>query len=168
MDAHITHDLDFRILTSLRKIIRAVDIYSRKLNSDLGLTTPQLLCLYALDRCEELTLTGLANEVNLGASTVIGIVDRLESKGFAHRNRSDKDRRKVHIEITSEGQAIVKKAPSLLQDKLSESFSKLELTEQEEITKSLEKIVSLMEVSDIDASPNLIPDPVIGGDALKL
>jgi len=47
------------------------------------------------------------------------------------------------------------KAPSLLQDKLSASLSKLSASEQLDITESLELIVKLMEVAKEDASPNL-------------
>mgnify|MGYP000330223280 CR=1 FL=1 len=163
-----TSELDLRILTSLRRIIRAVDIYSRKLNSELGLTTPQLLCLYALQRNDNMTISQLAKEINLGASTVIGIVDRLEAKGYANRNRSTKDRRKVFIDLTPSGLDVVTKAPSLLQENLSASFSRLDLKSQINITESLEKVVSLMEAEDIDASPNLISTSTIGTDAHRV
>ncbi|MBC8318312.1 MAG: MarR family transcriptional regulator [Desulfobulbaceae bacterium] len=148
---------EFRILSSLRRVIRAVDIYSRKLNTELGLTTPQLLCLDALAKCETITLTDLAKTVHLGVSTVNGIIDRLESKKYLTRTRSVKDRRKVFLEISPEGKEIVSRAPSLLQDRLARSLSQLSETEQMEITTSLEQVVELMEVEQVDASPNLFP-----------
>jgi len=36
---------DLRILSALRKIMRAVDMHSRKLEAGYGITSPQLLCL---------------------------------------------------------------------------------------------------------------------------
>ncbi|MBC8208294.1 MAG: MarR family transcriptional regulator [Desulfobulbaceae bacterium] len=151
------YDYEYRVLCALRRIIRSVDIYSKKLNTKLGLTTPQLLCLHALAKSESMILTDLAREVNLGVSTVNGIIDRLEIKQFLTRSRSVKDRRKVSLEITSSGKNIISKAPSLLQDKLAASLSELSDEEQLVLTESLERVVTLMEVEKIDASPNLFP-----------
>ena len=157
MNKETTIDCEYRILCALRRIIRSVDIYSRKLNTELGLTTPQLLCLHALVQSEKCTLSDIAKSVNLGASTVNGIVDRLESKKLVVRNRSTHDRRKVYVVLTEEGQKVTEKAPSLLQDKLSNSLSELSTLEQLTITQALERVVELMEVEELKASPNLIP-----------
>ena len=151
------NDYEYRILSALRRVIRSVDIYSKKLNTELGLTTPQLLCLHALAKSDSMILTDLAKEVNLGVSTVNGIIDRLEAKQFLTRNRSAEDRRKVCLKISSSGEKIVLQAPSLLQDKLSTSLSELADNEQLAITESLELVVKLMEVEKVDTSPNLFP-----------
>ncbi len=149
-------DYDLRILRSLRRVIRAVDKYSHKLHTELGLTTPQLLCLDSLTRADgPLTLTALSERVNLGASTVNGIVDRLEAKQYLIRRRSGQDRRQVFLEPTPAGRGVTEAAPSLLQDRLSVSLRKLPKNEQQTITDALEKVVQLMEVDSIDASPNL-------------
>ncbi len=156
MNSEINDSYDLRILRSLRQVIRAVDKYSRKLNAELGLTTPQLLCLDALSKSDTpMTLTMLANTVYLGTSTVNGIVDRLEAKQYLTRRRSDKDRRQVFLDLTPAGQGVFDAAPSLLQDRLSSSLTNLSESEQKNITEALEQVVKLMEVETIDASPNL-------------
>ena len=146
----------FRILSAIRRIIRAVDIHSRKLNSEFRITTPQMICLYELLRNGGITLSGLAKTVSLNISTVNGIVDRLETKGLLTRQRSDVDRRKVLLRITDAGRQIIREAPSLLQDKLSDELQKLPELEQVTIAMSLERIVALMEVQHIETSPNLV------------
>ena len=155
MNTKNNSNYEHRILSALRRVIRAVDIYSKKLHTELGLTTPQLLCLHALSKAETMTLTGLAKTVNLGVSTVNGIIDRLEAKQYLTRKRSSEDRRKVSLEISLSGKEIVSKAPFLLQDKLSTALTKLPNSEQMAITESLELVVGLMEVEEVDASPNL-------------
>jgi DNA-binding MarR family transcriptional regulator len=157
MSTKNNNNYEYRILSALRRVIRAVDIYSRKLNTELGFTTPQLLCLHALAKSESMTLTDLAKTVNLGVSTVNGIIDRLEAKQYLTRKRSSEDRRKVSLEISLTGKEIISKAPSLLQDKLSTSLSQLPESEQMAITESLELVMELMEVEKVDASPNLFP-----------
>ena len=39
---------EIHVLKSLRRIIRALDLYSRKLKNSYGLTVPQLVCLTAI------------------------------------------------------------------------------------------------------------------------
>lgn len=147
---------DLRILRSIRKIIQAVDIHSRKLNHDFRITTPQLICLHSLSRNGSMTLSQLARDVSLGTSTTTGILDRLESKGLITRTRSTSDRRKVALEITSSGKALIQATPSLLQDRFAAALSELPELEQTAITLSLERVVGLMGGEHLDSSPNLI------------
>ncbi|MDD5727514.1 MAG: MarR family transcriptional regulator [Victivallales bacterium] len=156
MEEKIAEECEFRILCALRRIIRAVDIYSRKLNSSLGLTAPQLLCLHALDTGKTMTLSQLTEKVNLSGSTVNGIVDRLEAKKYVLRQRSTRDRRKVYLHMTEAGKNTLDAAPSLLQDKLSAALAQLSELEQLTITQALERIVELMELGDLKTSPHLI------------
>ncbi len=150
-----------RVLRALRRIIRAVDIHSRKLNNEFHITAPQLICLYSLAQHQNMTLSDLAKEVSLGTSTVNGIVDRLEEKQYLSRTRSSEDRRKVALVITEVGREITRQAPMLLQDRLSASLRSLPELELATITLSLERVVELMEAEHLDASPNLLLDSKI-------
>jgi len=146
-----------RILRALRKIIRAVDVHSRKLNQDFKITAPQMICLYCLQREGPMTLSRLATEVSLGASTTNGIVDRLEAKGLLTRTRSQKDHRKVDLAITDAGRELTHAAPPLLQDRFSEALRQLPESEQAAIALSLERVVELMGAGHLDTLPNLMP-----------
>lgn len=151
-----------RVLMAIRRIIRAVDIYSRRLNSEFRITAPQLICLYSVSKQDGMTLSVLAKKVNLGISTVNGIVDRLEEKGSLERRRSDTDRRRVKLSITQQGRDIARAAPALLQDRLAYSLRQLPDLEQAAIALSLERVVNLMEAESLDASPNLVLGTNIG------
>ena len=146
---------ELRILQSLRRIIRAVDIHSHKLSSEHNITGPQLGCLLAVKDGAPLTNSNLAKKVYLSPSTVVGIVDRLEEKGLVCRNRDKKDRRLVYICTTEAGEELIADAPSLLQDTLSSGLVQLPELEQVSITMALEKLVDLMEARQIGASPVL-------------
>jgi len=147
---------DLRILRSIRKIIRAVDIHSRKLYHLYKITTPQLICLHCLQREGPMTLSRLAEEVSLGVSTADGIVDRLEIKGLLTRTRSQQDRRKVDLAISPAGSELTQATPELLQDQFIEALGQLPEAEQAAITLSLERVVELMGGTHLDSSPNLI------------
>jgi DNA-binding MarR family transcriptional regulator len=153
-----------RVLRALRRIIRAVDIHSRKLNSEFHITAPQMICLYCLAKEDGITLSRLATEVSLGASTVTGIVDRLEAKGLVHRSRSTEDRRKIVLTITDAGRDVTKAAPTLLQDCFAERLRELPELEQATIALSLERVVEMMEAEHLETSPNLIPHADVRSD----
>ena len=93
---------DLWIFQSLRRIMRAVDLYSAKLVSNYEITSPQLICLLTLHNDGPLTTSALAKLVHLSNSTVVGILDRLEKRGLIHRERGREDRRLVLVSITSQ------------------------------------------------------------------
>lgn len=147
---------DIRILKSIRKIVRAVDMHSRYLHSEFKITTPQLICLHSLNSNGSMTLSELARDISLCMSTTTGIVDRLIVRELVSRQQSDQDRRKVAITITEAGRELIESTPELLQQQFIDSFSELTELEQATITLALEQVVSLMGVGDLDSSPNLL------------
>ena len=136
---------DIRILRALRRITRAVALHSRQLSAVSNITAPQLLCLRAIAESGPLTATAISREVHVSASTVVGILDRLEDKGLIRRERGREDRRIVFVSATEAGIALAKGTPSPLQQKLADSLNELPELEQATITLSLERIVDLME-----------------------
>jgi DNA-binding MarR family transcriptional regulator len=161
--AHDGPRLDLRILQAFRRIIRAIDLYSRKLAADHNITAPQLVALNAIVSSGPLYTSELAQRIHLSPSTVVGIVDRLEAKDLIRRQRSTADRRRVHVESTAAGRKLVEASPSPLQDRLAQALRTLPDQEQQEIAAALEKVVSLMEARELDAAPiletgSLLPD----------
>ncbi|MFA7624874.1 MAG: MarR family transcriptional regulator, partial [Pusillimonas sp.] len=136
---------DLRILRALRRITRAVALHSRQLSAVSNITAPQLVCLRAVVENGPLTATALSREIHVSASTVVGILDRLEDKGLVRRERGREDRRIVFVWPTEAGIALAQGTPSPLQQKLAESLNALPELEQATITLSLERIVDLME-----------------------
>jgi DNA-binding MarR family transcriptional regulator len=143
------------VLVSLRRIIRATDIHSKQLSKHSGLTSPQLLILMAISKLGDVTIGTVAKDVNLSQATVTTILDRLEKRDLVRRVRSEVDRRRVHAQLTEEGQKVVEDAPSPLQESFVEQFDKLPEWEQTMLLSSVQKLAELMQASDIDASPVL-------------
>lgn len=146
---------ELRVFQALRKIIRAIELHSRKLASDYQITGPQLVCLLALQEEAPLTVKRLAQSAYLSPSTVVGIVDRLEEKDLVQRIRSTTDRRSVKISVTEKGQQLLSNAPSPIQESLARALQHLPELEKVSIALALEKVVDLMEARHIDAAPVL-------------
>lgn len=151
---------DLRILQALRRIIRSVDIHSRKLAVSHNITTPQLISLLAIVEHGPMTVAAIGKEIHLSPSTMVGILDRLENKQLIVRKRSVTDRRQVLVEATEQGYQFISQAPSPLQDKLSTALSDISKKEQCVLAESLERIVELMEFEAVDASPILETGPI--------
>jgi DNA-binding MarR family transcriptional regulator len=96
-----------RIVNALARIVRLLDIHSRRLAAEAGVTSPQLRCLRRIVRAEGVTATLVAHAMHLSSSTVVGIVDRLEEKGLVDRARDTKDRRVGHLLATEHGRDLV-------------------------------------------------------------
>lgn len=156
--------LDLRVLRAFRRIIRAIDLHSRRLEADHHITGPQLITLNAAAEGPVAT-SELARRVHLSPSTIVGILDRLEGKGLVARQRSTQDRRLVYVELTPDGRKLAAHAPSPLQDRLAEALGALPRTEQQAIAAALEKVVALMEAREIDAAPILDTGPLPERDA---
>jgi DNA-binding MarR family transcriptional regulator len=156
------------ILRSLRRISRAIDLHSRKLASQYGLTGPQLVCLRILENQGPLTPSLLAKEISLSQGTITGIVDRLAAGGLVTRERSTKDRRSVTISISSSGQDMVNRAPFPLQESLTLNLRKLPPENQTVIHTVLQQIVRMMGAEEVDAAPVLSTgSPAVAASEVK-
>ena len=145
--------IDENILRSIRRIIRATDLHSRRLASEHRLTTPQLLCLRLLTQEGPLTPGTVAKEMYLSQATITGILDRLERRGLVERRRDQADRRKVSIHLTQEGTIAVKQAPLPLHERFASRLEALSAADRDEIERVLAKVVDLMEAQEVDAAP---------------
>jgi DNA-binding MarR family transcriptional regulator len=153
-------EISERVLTTLRQIIHAIDIHSRALVKQYGLTGPQLLILKKISTLNEATVSEIAKEVNLSQATVTDILERLEVKGYLFKERSNIDKRKVIVRIKEKGLNIVQKRPSLLQDQFLNEFKKLKEWEQTLILSSIQRISSMMNAREISESPFLVSGPI--------
>jgi len=104
-------EISTEVLKTLRKIMRAIDLQSKKLVRNYGLTVPQILILKELDEETGITVGEIATNINLSQSTVTNILDRLEGRDYVSRTRSAKDKRRVYIKIAEKGIEILKKRP---------------------------------------------------------
>jgi DNA-binding MarR family transcriptional regulator len=144
-----------KVLVALRQIIRAIDLHSKKLERESGLTGPQLLVMQVISQNEPVTAGQIAREVNLSQATVTSILDRLERKIYLRRERSSEDKRKVLVSLTEAGGEVLERAPTLMQENFINSFSHLEEWEQNLILSSLQHVADMMQATELEASPLL-------------
>ena len=143
------------VLSALRKITRAIDLHSKKLVREVGLTSPQLLVLKEVGAQENANPSTVAKAVHLSQATVTTILDRLVKGGLIIRERSNSDRRVVDLSLTDDGWQKLNSAPDLLQAGFIQRFSALQEWERLQLLSSIERIAAMMDAEDIDAAPIL-------------
>jgi DNA-binding MarR family transcriptional regulator len=148
-------EIEDHIVASIRRIIRAIDLQSRRLQERHDLTGPQLATLRTAHKLGAISISALARAVHLSQPTVSGILSRLERRGFVVRRRSEGDRRSIVIGVTDEGLRVLEEAPSLLQERFRAELARLEDWERHWMLAALERIASMMDAGDIDAAPML-------------
>jgi len=148
-------EISEKVIRSIRQIIRAIDIHSRYLAKSYGLTGPQLLILRDILAHEETSIGELAKRISLSQATVTNVLDRLENNGYVKRTRSEHDKRKVIVRITTAGKRKLEDNPSLLQESFIHEFKKLADWEQTLILSSLQRVALMMNAGDIEGVPVL-------------
>jgi len=110
------------------------------------LTGPQQLVMEVLVRSDGLSLKELSKRVSLSHSTVSGIVDRLEKRGFVKRKPSPDDRRFTVITPSKQVEEFLKKKlPMLTIHPLVEVLGKASVSEREAILGGLRALRKLVE-----------------------
>lgn len=151
-----TQELRDEVIRTIRRIIRAIDLQSKRLVKNYGLTGPQLLIIKKLQSWGGMTVSELAREINVSQSTVTSILDRLERYGYVLRSRSETDRRRVIVNISERGKAVLAENPSLLHDSFLSRFEKLSDWEQTALLSSLQRVASMMDAPELEEPPVLI------------
>lgn len=153
-------DIGEEVVATLRQIIRAVDLQSKKLAKKYGLTGPQLIVLKEIRKSPDKPISEISRQVSLSQATVTSILDRLEQQGFAQRRRSDKDKRKVNIYLTEKAEHILAANPSLLQEEFTQEFDKLKDWEKNMLLASLQRLAAMMNAEKIVSPPVLVSGPI--------
>ena len=143
------------ILIKLRKIVRSVNLESKRVEKEQGISIPQLLCLQFLAEQEDYRTNAakLKTFLNLNASTVSGILKRLERKGLVAKLPKASDKRVTLVSLTASGMELIKSAPITFQEKLSKKLQALPPEKLQTIIDGIDILTNIMEVDEIDASP---------------
>jgi DNA-binding MarR family transcriptional regulator len=149
-----------RILSALRRIMRQVELGSKELESSFGVTAPQLLSLLVICEHGSTTQAELSRYVLLSASTLVGVLDRLEAKALIQRQRDTVDRRRVHLRPTARGREVAAHAPLPMHERLVRGLLRLPPGKRQALAGHLEELVDMLGASAVDDAVVLAPGPI--------
>lgn len=118
-----------QILHGHREINKAFYCLLSKAANEHGITPMQLIVLGRLAENPNTRLSDLAERMNLGNSTMSGIIDRMVKADYVSRERAPNDRRAITLSLTEKGMALRNATEST---KMTQLRPLLQLSEQDQ------------------------------------
>ena len=135
------------ILDSIRRIVRALRISSRSAEKELGLSGAQLFVLQKLSGVHALSLNELASRTVTHQSSVSVVVSRLVERKLVTRTHSKTDARRIELQLTPRGGAILKDAPPSAQENLMRAIGEMSEPARKKLAGMLVSVVSMAGLS---------------------
>ena len=107
------NDADYHVLASFRASLRRFLRVSEDLAHDLGLTPQQhqvMLVIRGFPGDAHPTVGELATRLQVHHNSAVGLVTRLVKQGYARRENSMEDRRRMHVSLTPKGHGQIGRA----------------------------------------------------------
>lgn len=101
------------------------------------LNKTQINVLMAVGKNKDNTMTQISQEVGLEKGSFTSVVDSLIEKGYLERIRSEKDRRKISLQLTEEGKMLAYKAHAQMGHHMCDMFKGTDEETLEEIRKAV-------------------------------
>lgn len=128
-----------RFRVSLRLFERAIERINQS-NCCLGINVPQCHTIMEIGLADALSVNELAEKMNLDKSTVSRQVEKLVQEDIINRITSPKDRRRVHISLTSKGKQMYKTMNQSMNEQFQTAFQKIPEKELETFLKVFNQI----------------------------
>ena len=112
-------------LAAVRRLVRALRLSARRVESTTGLSAAQLFVLRQIAATPGVSLTELGAQTLSDRTTVRFLVDRLAAAGLVERGRSEQDRRRATVRLSAAGEALLRDAPLAPTTELLAGFARL-------------------------------------------
>ena len=143
-----------RAMNAVRSIVRALRINTRAIELKMGISLAQLFVLQQLAERPADSLNELADRTATHQSSVSVVVRRLVERGFVSRTASPADKRRIEIDVTPAGRALLTGAPPTIQSQLIAGLSTMSIDDQETLADLLERWLKTAKI-DLAAPPML-------------
>ena len=115
------------------RLWRATHTRTAEVLGTVGLTTALFAVLNVIASREGAIQQELGSALGIDRSTMVSLIDELESAGLARRNPSATDRRAREIAITPKGRRLLKRARTMVEQVEDEVLAGLSLEERHEL-----------------------------------
>lgn len=143
-DSTATMSESRRILDAIRRLVRHLRLADRAAQSDLGISGAQLFVLSELGKTPSLSLNDLATRTRTDQSSVSVVVSRLVEAGLVTRDRDPRDARRLILNLTRSGQAMLQRAPAVAQEQILAVIDRLPPDGRKQLADSLTELVETL------------------------
>src|SRR6478735_705477 len=136
------------IAEELRPVILRIGRHLRHETEELGVTSHQATLLWLVKSRPGSSLRELAQVEGISAPSLSAHVDRLETLGLIRRVRSNDDRRRVGLELTTEGRTTLRRVRARRTTWLADRLGRLSGDDRERIERALPALAALLEITE--------------------
>jgi DNA-binding MarR family transcriptional regulator len=119
-------DLATAIIADFRATMTQLKCASSERLLREGVSMAQVHIMYTVQRHGEMTMSQLADVLNVSDSNATGLVDRMEERGFVCRERVPEDRRVVVVKTTEAGERLLGEVDALSDEILRSVLGRLD------------------------------------------
>ena len=120
----------------------------RRETEELGVTSHQATLLWLVKSRPGASLRELARAEGISAPSLSAHVDRLETLGLIRRVRSNDDRRRVGLELTTDGRTTLRRVRARRTTWLADRLGRLSDEDRERIERALPALSVLLEITE--------------------
>ena len=121
-----TKDLADAIIADFRATMTQLKCASSERLLREGVSMAQVHIMYTVQRHGEMTMSQLADVLNVSDSNATGLVDRMAERGFVQRDRVPEDRRVVVVRVTEAGEQLLGEVDALSDEMFRSVLSRLD------------------------------------------
>ena len=152
--AERTPDLTGDIIADIRATMTQLKCASSERLLRLGVSMAQVHILYTVQRNGEMTMSQLAEVLNVSLSSATGLIDRIEERGFIERNRVPTDRRIVLVRVTAAGEQMLREVDGVTETLVRSVLGHLPAAQ----LRGVSQAISLLRAA-VDSTVGPIPPP---------
>jgi DNA-binding MarR family transcriptional regulator len=150
-----------RSMNAVRSIVRALRINTRAIELKMGISLAQLFVLQQLAERSASSLNELAERTATHQSSVSVVVRRLVERGYVSRTSSNADKRRIEIDVTPIGRALLLEAPTTIQTQLMNALRRMNASDQTAMAELLERWLR-------EAKIDIATPPMLGEDEAEV
>lgn len=117
---------------------------------DKGVTGSQFVVMKSIAERGRMTVSAVAEDLCVSLSAITSLVDRLHRGGFVNRVRDEEDRRLVWLELTAEGEEVLKSCEAERKKVLEKFMGQLPEEDLAHLVRIYEKLLAYIKRDGIE------------------
>jgi DNA-binding MarR family transcriptional regulator len=134
-----------RFLELLWAVAHGLERTSKRMNRELGITGPQRLVLRVVGLFPGMSAGELAGVLHVHASTLTGVLRRLDTQGLLRRVAHPDDRRRAVLHLTPRGARANRNRVGTVESAVAEALAGVSSKDREATVRALQRVVQRLE-----------------------
>ena len=150
--------LTLDVLKQFRLIYGSVRHHFRQIEETCGVSGSQLWMLHELRVAPGIGVSDLAHRLSIHQTTCSQLVEKLVTRGYVVKARSDQDQRRVGLTITKAALKVLKDAPGPAEGLIPEALLGLSEATLQSLMRDLGKLIDGLHLQDEQAADRPLSD----------